>query len=402
MQGRPEIAERHGAGHMARCTARAAHGCLGPARCQTRQVTQNDALGSKGPLPGRPRRHFSAFRPNELWVADIPPQAGGTPSHVRTFSGWVYAAFVIDVYPRRIIGWQTTYRQVCTDLALDALKMTVWQRKRQGLISLAWCTTCDHGVQYRSIRYGQALSDCKAVASVGSKGDSFRLCPGRGTQLAVQGRAHPLARAPGKTSTLSVLATAEWVHWAGTIRPHSAIDMRTPTEHKAARAPDTLHQEQPQPATTASRQTSLHKTQGGSPPEAELQADVDVRAPLGVELLSTLEVIAGEVSLAPWWSLGLAASGADGGLSNIDLDSDLAGKHTRGLKAQDLLLLRRADRMAGRVADAAGCRGITCLLGRRYARRARFRNHLTRDEALAEGEQRCPAVRMDAAQGRHL
>ena len=78
------------------------------------------------------KRHFNAFRPNELWVADIPPQAGGAPSYVRTFSGWVYVAFVTDVYSRRIIGWQTTYRPVCTDLALDALEMAVWQRKRTG------------------------------------------------------------------------------------------------------------------------------------------------------------------------------------------------------------------------------------------------------------------------------
>ena len=78
------------------------------------------------------KRHFNAFRPNELWVADIPPQAGGTPSYVRTFSGWVYVAFITDVYSRRIIDWQTTCRPVCTDLALDALRMAVWQRKRTG------------------------------------------------------------------------------------------------------------------------------------------------------------------------------------------------------------------------------------------------------------------------------
>ena len=78
------------------------------------------------------RCHFEAFAPGGLWVADIPPQAGGTPSYVRAFSGWVYVAFVTDVYSRRIIDWQTTCRPVCTDLALDALEMAVWQRKRQG------------------------------------------------------------------------------------------------------------------------------------------------------------------------------------------------------------------------------------------------------------------------------
>ena len=123
------------------------------------------------------------------------------------------------------------------------------------------------------------------------------------------------------------------------------------------------------------------------PPEAKLQADLDVGAALGVELLSTLEVICGEASLAAGCSLGLAARGTDGGLSDTDLDCDLAGRHTCGLKAQDLLLLRRADRTAGRVPDAAGRRGLALLPSRRYARCARFRSHLTRDEALTEGEQ---------------
>nr|WP_275531576.1 DDE-type integrase/transposase/recombinase [Actinomyces naeslundii] len=106
-----------------------------------------------------------------MWVADIPPQAGGAPSYVRTFSGWVYVAFVTDVYSRRIIGWQTTYRPVCTDLAAGALQMAVWQRKRQGVDLSGLIHHSDRGVQYRSIRYGQALADCEAVASVGSKGD---------------------------------------------------------------------------------------------------------------------------------------------------------------------------------------------------------------------------------------
>ena len=77
------------------------------------------------------RRHFEAFAPGGLWVADIPPQAGGTPSYVRAFSGWVYGAFITDVYSRRIIGWQTS-TSLYTDLALDALEIAVCQRKRQG------------------------------------------------------------------------------------------------------------------------------------------------------------------------------------------------------------------------------------------------------------------------------
>ena len=97
------------------------------------------------------------------------------------------------------------------------------------------------------------------------------------------------------------------------------------------------------------------------PAEAELQPDLDVGAALGVELLSTPEVVVREASLAAGWLRGLAARSADGGLSDTDLDSDLAGRHAGRLKAQDLLLLRRADRTAGRLADTAGCSGLACF-----------------------------------------
>ena len=82
----------------------------------------------------------------------------------------------------------------------------------------------------------------------------------------------------------------------------------------------------------------------------------------------------------------------DGGLCDADLGSDLADSHVRAGQVENLLLLRRADRAAGHVADAAGCRGLARLLCRRYANRAQFRSHLTRDETLAEGEQGLPVV----------
>ena len=77
----------------------------------------------------------------------------------------------------------------------------------------------------------------------------------------------------------------------------------------------------------------------------------------------------------------------DGGRYDVDLRSDLADSQARADQVENLLLLRRADRTAGRVADAAGRRGLAPLLGRRYARRVRLRSYLTRDEALTEGEQ---------------
>ena len=123
------------------------------------------------------------------------------------------------------------------------------------------------------------------------------------------------------------------------------------------------------------------------PAEAKLQPDLDVGAALGVELLSTPEVVVREASLAAGWLLGLAADSLHRGSGCADLPSDRSGGHAGGLKAQDLVLLRRADRTAGRLADTAGCSGLAGRRSRRYASRARFRSHLTRDEALAEGEQ---------------
>ena len=76
---------------------------------------------------------------------------------------------------------------------------------------------------------------------------------------------------------------------------------------------------------------------------------------------------------------------AASGLSDTAPDSDLAGRYARGFKAQDLLVLRRADRTAGRLADAACHRGLARPRSRRYARCARLRRHLTHDEALTEG-----------------
>ena len=132
MLNRPEAAERHGAGHVARCTVERLMGDLGLRGVRRARSPRTTRSAPREQCPADlVKRHFSAFRPNELWVADIPPQAGGTPSYVRTFSGWVYVAFVTDVFSRRIVGWQTS-TSLCTDLALDALQMAVWQRKRAG------------------------------------------------------------------------------------------------------------------------------------------------------------------------------------------------------------------------------------------------------------------------------
>lgn len=88
------------------------------------------------------------------------------------FTGWVYAAFVTDVYSRRIVGWQLS-TSLRMDLALDALEMGIWSRTRQGRDLSRLIHHSDRGVQYVAIRYTERLAENGIVASVGSKGDSY-------------------------------------------------------------------------------------------------------------------------------------------------------------------------------------------------------------------------------------
>ncbi|MGR6148084.1 IS3 family transposase, partial [Enterococcus faecalis] len=93
-------------------------------------------------------------------------------TYCRTFSGWAYAAFVIDVYSRRVVGWQVS-KSLRTDLALDALDMGLWTRQRDGQDVTGLRHHSDRGVQYVAVRYTQRLGEAGAVASVGSTGDSY-------------------------------------------------------------------------------------------------------------------------------------------------------------------------------------------------------------------------------------
>ena len=109
-------------------------------------------------------RKFTASAPNQLWVADL--------TYVRTHAGWTYAAFVIDVFSRLVVGWQVS-TSLRTELALDALDMGLWSRKRAGQDVAGLVHHSDLGVQYRAIRYTERLGEADAVISVGSKGDSY-------------------------------------------------------------------------------------------------------------------------------------------------------------------------------------------------------------------------------------
>lgn len=106
------------------------------------------------------QREFSASRPNQLWVADI--------TYVATWSGFVYVAFVVDVFSRFIVGWRVL-KNMQTNLILDALEQALWLRgKPKGVIHHS-----DRGSQYLSIRYTERLAEAGFNASVGSVGDSY-------------------------------------------------------------------------------------------------------------------------------------------------------------------------------------------------------------------------------------
>jgi putative transposase len=150
---------------VARCTVERLMADLGLQGCrrgrvQVRTTVSDDTLDRPADLV---ERRFKASGPNRLWVADL--------TYVRTSTGWVYVAFVVDVYSRMIVGWQAS-RSLRTDLAIDALQMAIYNRGRtdslEGLIHHS-----DRGVQYLSLRYSQRLADNDIVASVGSKGDSY-------------------------------------------------------------------------------------------------------------------------------------------------------------------------------------------------------------------------------------
>ncbi len=107
-------------------------------------------------------RQFHAPAPNRLWVADL--------TYVKTHSGWVYVAFIVDVFSRYVVGWQAS-RSLRTDLALDALEMALWSRRGERLDGLVHHS--DRGVQYVDIRYTERLAEAEAAPSVGSRGDSY-------------------------------------------------------------------------------------------------------------------------------------------------------------------------------------------------------------------------------------
>lgn len=145
--------------------------------------------------------------------------------------GWVYVAFVTDVVNREIVGWQVS-TSLHTELALEALQMAIYRREPAGDDLTGLVHHSDRGVQYRAVRYGQALAEEDAVASVGSKGDSYDNALAEALNSLDNAE---LIRHHGSWEGIDVVevATAEWVHWFNTFRPHGSLGGATPAAFRA-------------------------------------------------------------------------------------------------------------------------------------------------------------------------
>jgi putative transposase len=176
---------------------------------------------------GRPsdlvKRDFTATRVNELWVADI--------TYVRTAAGWVYAAFVLDVFSRLIVGWQVA-TSLYTDLALDALQMAIWRRQRACADLTGLVHHSDRGVQYRAVRYTQRLAETDAVASVGSKGDSYDNAMAEAFNSLYKAEL-VRNRGPWRGIDDIEIATVEYIDWYNNRRLHGELEHVPPAEYEA-------------------------------------------------------------------------------------------------------------------------------------------------------------------------
>jgi putative transposase len=223
---------------VARCTVERLMrqlGLRGVVRGKTRVRTTIGDEASTRPLD-LVARQFRAPTPNRLWVADL--------TYVKTHSGWVYVAFVVDVCSRFVVGWQVA-RSLRTDLALDALEMALWARRTQAVAGLIHHS--DRGSQYLAIRYTERLAEAGAVPSVGSRGDSYDNALAESFNGLYKTE---LIRHAGPWRGLDDVeyATLEYVDWFNHRRLHGELGMITPAEFEAT------FLQQPAPALLASSQ----------------------------------------------------------------------------------------------------------------------------------------------------
>ncbi|EPM1166262.1 MAG: IS3 family transposase [Dechloromonas sp.] len=204
---------------VARCTVERLMKHLGLEGVRRGKIMQTTFSDTRTPCPlDRVNRQFKAERPNQLWVSDF--------TYVSTWQGFVYVAFVIDVFARRIVGWRVS-RSMRTDFVLDALEQALYDRqpKRDG----ALIHHSDRGSQYVSIRYTERLAEAGIEPSVGSKGDSYDNALAE-TINGLYKAELVYHRGPWKTIESLELATLTWVTWFNHTRLLEPIGNIPPAE----------------------------------------------------------------------------------------------------------------------------------------------------------------------------
>lgn len=170
--------------------------------------------------PDLVNREFRTAAPNQLWVADF--------TYVATWSGFVYVAFVIDVFSRRIVGWRVS-SSMRTDLAMDALEQALHARTLDGKL----IHHSDRGVQYLSIRYTERLAEAGIEASVGSAGDSYDNALAESV-IGLFKTEVIRRKGPWKGVEAVELATLEWVDWFNNRRLLEPLGYVPPAEFEEA------------------------------------------------------------------------------------------------------------------------------------------------------------------------
>ena len=207
---------------VARCTVERlmrGKGLQGVVRGKGVRTTISDR---KTPCPqDKVNRTFVADRPNRLWVADF--------TYVATWAGFVYVAFVIDVFARRIVGWRVS-RSAKTPFVLDALEQALCDR--QPVAGGGLVHHSDRGVQYVAIKYTERLKDAGVEPSVGSVGDSYD----NALAETINGlyKAEVIwRRGPWRNVEQVEFATLEWVDWFNNRRLLEPIGNIPPAEAEA-------------------------------------------------------------------------------------------------------------------------------------------------------------------------
>ena len=172
--------------------------------------------------PGRASVHRRGAQPL-VGVADL--------TYVATWGGFVYVAFVIDAYARRIVGWRAA-THLRTDLALDALEQAIWDRDRAGHALDGLIYHSDRGGQYLVIRYSDRLAAAGIEPSVGSVDDSYDNSLAE-TVIGLFKTEVIRRRGPWRRIDDVEFATLEWIHWFNTTRLLEPIGDIPPAEHEA-------------------------------------------------------------------------------------------------------------------------------------------------------------------------